>query len=77
MSNVIDFCMDDSGPRHPDHNPGKRAKHNYDWFALGGMLVQNADEPIAREMLRSVPGGGTEGTSMDAFFWFSSYPFVS
>jgi hypothetical protein len=42
--------MDDSGTRHPDHDPGKRAKHNFDWFALGGILVKDDDEPEVREL---------------------------
>ncbi|WP_084306005.1 DUF3800 domain-containing protein [Bradyrhizobium sp. ARR65] len=42
--------MDDSGTRHPDHNPGKRAGHNFDWFALGGVLVNDTDEHAAREL---------------------------
>jgi hypothetical protein len=49
MGNVVNFYMDDSGTRHPDHDPGKRAKHNFDWFALGGILVKDSDEPEARE----------------------------
>jgi hypothetical protein len=47
---VINFYMDDSGTRHPDHDPGKRAVHGYDWFALGGVLVKAEDEPQAREL---------------------------
>jgi hypothetical protein len=39
MGNVVNFYMDDSGMRHPDHDPGKRAEHNFDWFALGGILL--------------------------------------
>ena len=50
MSNVLNFYMDDLGTRHPDHDPGKRARHNFDWFALGGVLIKDKDEPIAREM---------------------------
>jgi hypothetical protein len=50
MDNVVNFYMDDSGTRHPDHDPGKRAAHAYDWFALGGVLVKGSDEPLAREM---------------------------
>jgi hypothetical protein len=50
MSNVVNFYMDDSGTRHPDHNPGKRAKHGYDWFALGGVLIADTDEDQARTM---------------------------
>jgi Protein of unknown function (DUF3800) len=50
MENVINFYMDDSGTRHPDHDPGKRAKHTFDWFALGGILVKDSEEPKAREL---------------------------
>jgi hypothetical protein len=50
MDNVINFYMDDSGTRHPDHDPGKRAAQAYDWFALGGILVKDSDEPLVREL---------------------------
>jgi hypothetical protein len=50
MAKVVNFYMDDSGTRHPDHNPGKRAAHGYDWFALGGILVKEEDEPLARRL---------------------------
>ena len=45
MSDFINFYMDDSGTRHPDHDPGKRAKHGFDWFALGGVLVKRQMSP--------------------------------
>jgi hypothetical protein len=44
--------MDDSGPRHPQRDPGKRAEHGHDWFALGGVLIPTEDEPRAREIHR-------------------------
>jgi hypothetical protein len=50
MDDVVNFYMDDSGTRHPDHNPGKRAAHAFDWFALGGILVKGSDEPLVREL---------------------------
>jgi Protein of unknown function (DUF3800) len=50
MDNVINFYMDDSGTRHPDHNPGKRAAHAFDWFALGGILVRDPDEQAVRDL---------------------------
>jgi hypothetical protein len=50
MAKVINFYMDDSGTRHPDHDPGKRAAHGYDWFALGGILVKTEDENKARDL---------------------------
>jgi hypothetical protein len=48
MANVINFYLDDSGTRRPDHDPGKRAAHRYDWFALGGVLVKQEEEERAR-----------------------------
>jgi hypothetical protein len=50
MANIINFYMDDSGTRHPDRQPGKRAAHGYDWFALGGILIKQEDEPAARQL---------------------------
>ncbi len=40
--------MDDFGTRNPDKKIGKRAQHGYDWFAVGGVLVKEEDEPEAR-----------------------------
>ena len=34
----------------PDHKPGKRPKHGYDWFALGGVLVKQEDEQETRRL---------------------------
>jgi Protein of unknown function (DUF3800) len=50
MDDVVNFYMDDSVTRHPDHDPGKRAAHAFDWFALGGILVKDSDEQVAREL---------------------------
>jgi hypothetical protein len=50
MPSVLQFYMDDSGTRRPDHQPGKRAQHGHDWFALGGVLVNEEDEGAAREL---------------------------
>ena len=50
MTKVMNFYMDNSGTRHPDHDPGKRPAHGYDWFALGGVLVKKEDENAARDM---------------------------
>ena len=41
--------MDDSGTRHPDKNPGRVPAHGHDWFALGGVLIDAAQEGAARE----------------------------
>lgn len=50
MVQTLNFYLDDSGPRYPDQKIGKKAKHEYDWFALGGILVNDEDEPKARAM---------------------------
>lgn len=43
MPQVYCLYIDDSGTRNPDRNPhGKQFK---DWFALGGILVKEEDEP--------------------------------
>lgn len=44
----VQFYLDDSGTRHPNRKPGKTAAHKHDWFALGGILVNEEDEPKAR-----------------------------
>lgn len=53
MSSVLQFYMDDSGTRRPDHDPGKRPKHGHDWFALGGVLINKEDEGQARDLHQS------------------------
>lgn len=50
MARILNFYLDDSGTRHPDRDPGRRADHGYDWFALGGILVNEEDEPQARQL---------------------------
>src|SRR5262249_37721211 len=50
MAQILNFYLDDSGTRHPDRNPGTRASHGYDWFALGGILIDDRDEEKAREL---------------------------
>lgn len=50
MVDVLNFYLDDSGTRRPDHKPGKRAAHGRDWFALGGVLVRQEDEAEARRL---------------------------
>jgi hypothetical protein len=44
MVDVIHFYMDDSGTRHPDHDPGRRPAHGHDWFGLGGVLIEQKNE---------------------------------
>lgn len=50
MKNVVNFYLDDSGTRHPSRHPGKMAAHGYDWFSLGGVLVNDDEERLARDL---------------------------
>lgn len=50
MAKVFNYYMDDSGSRCPDRNPGRKAKHGYDWFSLGGVIVAEEDEGCVREL---------------------------
>lgn len=47
MPQVLNFYMDDSGSRHPDHQPTE-GERNRDFFALGGILIDEAQEGAAR-----------------------------
>lgn len=49
MVAAYNLYMDDSGTRHPDRQLNQTGKP--DWFALGGLLVRNEDEPSCREVL--------------------------
>lgn len=53
MAKVINFYLDNSGTRYPNKKRGKEAKHGYDWFALGGILVHAEEEASARELHRA------------------------
>lgn len=44
--------MDDSGTRHPDHDP-QPAEHGRDWFALGGVLIDDEEIDGAKIALGS------------------------
>ncbi|HHY50480.1 MAG TPA: DUF3800 domain-containing protein [Alphaproteobacteria bacterium] len=50
MVKTLNFYMDDSGPRHPDRKPDRKAAHGRDWFAFGGILINDEDEPRARAL---------------------------
>lgn len=50
MQQIMHLYLDDSGTRHPDHQPGRTPKHGYDYFALGGILIKESDEPLARQL---------------------------
>jgi len=47
---VTTFYIDDSGTRHPDHAPHP-ARHNHDWFALGGILIDDEAIPDAELLI--------------------------
>ncbi len=49
-ADILNLYLDDSGTRHPSHKPGKLPAHGRDWFALGGVLVCDEDEDVARSM---------------------------
>lgn len=51
MPRIFNFYIDDSGTRHPDHKPGLPA-HGHDWFALGGVIIDDADEQVARGQIQ-------------------------
>ncbi|MGH8763760.1 MAG: DUF3800 domain-containing protein [Nitrosospira sp.] len=47
MNKILNFYMDDSGTRQPDKSKSKQER-NFDWFALGGILIAENDEEQAR-----------------------------
>lgn len=47
---VFNLYLDDSGTRHPTRRQGKRPKHGHDWFALGGVLIDECEEECARQL---------------------------
>ena len=49
MVQVMHLYLDDSGTRNANHEPGTRAAHGYDWFALGGVVLRQEDEDAARD----------------------------
>jgi len=50
MKNILNFYIDDSGTRHPTQKVGKKAAHGNDWFAFGGILINQSDEELARSL---------------------------
>jgi hypothetical protein len=53
MAKVLNFYIDDSGTRYPNKNRGTKAEHGYDWFALGGILIEDSAEECARALYKS------------------------
>jgi hypothetical protein len=48
LPDVMHLYLDDTGTRHPDHNPGRRAAHGYDWFGPWRRMIKQEDEVLAR-----------------------------
>lgn len=48
MPKTLNLYIDDSGARNPDKKP--QEKQFKDWFALGGVLITEEDEAVAREL---------------------------
>lgn len=44
MAEVLNLYLDDSGTRHPDKKPGRSPAHGYDWFGMGGVLIDQFAE---------------------------------
>ncbi len=44
------FYIDDSGTRHPNHK-APLSSHGNDWFAFGGILINDEDRPAAELMI--------------------------
>lgn len=43
MHNILNLYLDDSGTRHPDKKRGKKPAHGYDYFSIGGILIDEKD----------------------------------
>lgn len=52
MPKVYRFYMDDSGSPNPDHAPVDSASKVPDFFALGGILIDESDMDVAKEVIR-------------------------
>jgi hypothetical protein len=52
---LLHLYLDESGPRHPDR-ASVQAKHGFDWFAMGGILVRAEDEPVVKSSLTAFTG---------------------
>jgi hypothetical protein len=48
---ILHLYVDESGSRHPD-KAGTIAKHGYDWFSMGGILVNQEDVETAKTKVR-------------------------
>jgi len=50
MSNILNFYMDDPGTRTPDRKPLPYDPKVRDFFALGGILINEEAEGLARKL---------------------------
>jgi hypothetical protein len=48
MKRIVNFYMDDSGTRRPNRVPTASDPKTPKYFALGGVLVLEEDEPVVR-----------------------------
>ncbi|MET4065924.1 hypothetical protein ABID58_000698 [Bradyrhizobium sp. S3.2.6] len=49
---LIHLYIDETGSRHLDR-PGAQAKHGFDWFAIGGLLVDQEHEDGTKQRLQT------------------------
>jgi len=66
MARVLNFYMDDSGTRKPDRKPLAYDPKAREFFALGGILINEEDEGPARKLYSDFCGR-----------WSISYPLHS
>jgi len=80
---LFNLYLDDSGTRHPSKKPGRKAEHGRDWFALGGVLIRDEDEGLARQLHAAfvakwgvvAPLHSSEIRSQnEGFFWLRARP---
>ena len=53
MLSKCSFYIDESGTKHPDHSTPSTASHKHDWFAFGGILINDEDIPTANSQIDS------------------------
>ena len=60
--------LDDSGTRHPDRI-GQVEERRYDWFALGGVIVNDEDYAQARDLIEKFRSRWPEMGSTPLHSW--------
>lgn len=48
---ILNLYIDETGSRHQD-SPSAQAKHGFDWFGIGGILVEQEQEEAAKQRLK-------------------------